>query len=114
MLYPNDENGDVLRRLEADGDDLSRPRDIDFTVVFPDGIKAAQFAQQLQCEGYRTTARFVNVVRTHPWEVVVVRNMIPTHSGITDFEDELQNLADTLDGRNDGWGCFSQPPKHVQ
>lgn len=35
MIYPNDPNGDVLRRMEAEGDNLTKPRDIDFTVVFP-------------------------------------------------------------------------------
>jgi hypothetical protein len=34
MIYPNDANGDSLRRMEAEGDDLSRPRNINFTVVF--------------------------------------------------------------------------------
>lgn len=32
--FPNDANGDVLRRMEAQGDDLSRPRNVDFTVIF--------------------------------------------------------------------------------
>jgi Regulator of ribonuclease activity B len=114
MRHPNDDNGDALRRLEAEGDDLSRPRDIDFNVVFPDEIRAKEFAQQFQREGYRTTLRLANVVKTHLWEVVIVKNMIPTHSGITDFERELQRMADTLCGYNDGWGCFSQPSGHLQ
>jgi hypothetical protein len=114
MLHPNDDNGDALRRLEAEGDDLSRPRDIDFNVVFPDEIRAKEFAQQFQREGYRTTVRLANVVKTHVWEVVIVKNMIPTHSGITDFERELQRIADTLCGYNGGWGCFSQPSRHLQ
>ncbi len=25
-VFPNDENGDVLRRMHEDGDDLSQPR----------------------------------------------------------------------------------------
>ena len=114
MLHPNDDNGDALRRLEAQGDDLRRPRDIDFNVVFPDEIRATEFAQQVQAEGYRTTVRFADVVKNHAWEAVVVKNMIPTHSGITDFEQELQNIAEALGGHNDGWGCFSQPASHLQ
>jgi len=35
MTYPNDANGDALRHRDADGDDLTRSRDIEFTVVFP-------------------------------------------------------------------------------
>jgi hypothetical protein len=39
--FPNDENGDVLRRMHRDGDDLTKARDIEFTVgmrfMLPDG-----------------------------------------------------------------------------
>jgi hypothetical protein len=45
MIYPNDANGDALRRMEAQGDDLSRPRNIDFSVVFSDKNSADEFAR---------------------------------------------------------------------
>jgi hypothetical protein len=45
MIYPDDDNGDVLRRLEKQGDDLTRPRNIDFSVVFPVESAAKQFAE---------------------------------------------------------------------
>jgi hypothetical protein len=109
MLHPNDDNGDVLRRLEADGDDLSRPRDIDFNVVFPKERPANEFAQHLREKGYRAIVELENVRESHPWGVRVVKNMIPTHSGITAFEQGLQDLGDALGGYNDGWGCFSKP-----
>jgi hypothetical protein len=34
MIHQKDDNGDALRRLEAEGDDLGRARNIDFTVNF--------------------------------------------------------------------------------
>ena len=114
MVHPNDYNGDVLRRLEAQGDDLSQPRDVDFNVVFPDEARASDFAHRFRREGYRATVRFENVREAHPWEVLVVKNMVPTHAGITDFERDLQDAADALDGYNDGWGCFAQSDKSVQ
>jgi Regulator of ribonuclease activity B len=114
MLHPNDDNGDVLRRMEAEGDDLSRPRDIDFNVVFPDETAAEEYARRIRGTGYKATVQLASVVKTHPWEVLVVKNMVPTHSGITDFEQELQELAEQLGGYNDGWGCFSQPGKYLQ
>jgi DNA-binding transcriptional LysR family regulator len=45
MIYPNDANGDALRRMEAEGDDLSRPRNIDFTVVFSNKNSAEEFRE---------------------------------------------------------------------
>jgi hypothetical protein len=113
MFHPNDDNGDVLRRMEADGDDLSRPRDIDFNVVFPDEAKAEEYAKQIRQNGYKATVRLATVVKTHPWEVLVVKNMIPTHSGITEFEQELQDIANPFGGHNDGWGCFSPPGRYL-
>ncbi|MGC2615598.1 MAG: ribonuclease E inhibitor RraB [Terracidiphilus sp.] len=43
MEFPDDENGDVLRRMAANGNDLSLPRNIDFTVVFPNESTAQRF-----------------------------------------------------------------------
>jgi hypothetical protein len=34
-MFPADANGDALHRLQATGDDLTRTRDVDFTLVFP-------------------------------------------------------------------------------
>jgi hypothetical protein len=38
--------------MEARGDDLTRPRNIDFTVVFADAISADQFAEHFLALGY--------------------------------------------------------------
>ena len=114
MAHPNDDNGDALRRLETDGDDLSRPRDIDFNVVFPDESSAEAFAGQIRERGYRATVSLENVVETHPWGALVVKNMVPTHSEITEFEEDLQDLADALGGHNDGWGCIAQRGRFPQ
>ena len=58
MEYPGDENGDALRRMEAAGDDLTGPRDVDFTVVFPNGGGAEQFAKHFRTLGYVATVEF--------------------------------------------------------
>lgn len=44
-----------------------------------------------------------------PWDVTVTKHMIPMHAEITRFEEMLGGAAVPLEGRNDGWGCFSQP-----
>jgi len=109
MIYPDDENGDVLRRMEEAGDDLTLPRDIDFTVVFPTADGAEQFAQRFRSLGYVASVEFAEVVEHLPWEVVVVNHMEPSHTEIGDFEDKLLSAAEPLGGCNDGWGSLSQP-----
>jgi hypothetical protein len=105
--YPDDDNGDVLRRLQATGDDLTVPRNIDFIVAFPDEDAAERFAMHFREQGYKVSVEFAETVKELPWDVVVVKHMQPSHQEIGDFENALQRVAETLGGRNDGWGCFS-------
>ena len=110
MKYPSDANGDVLRRMERSGDDLSRPRDVEFTVVFPNETAARQFADHVHTLGYRASAELTGSVQDRPWDVTVVRHMVPSHEEIGAFEELLQGSANQFGGRNDGWGCFNEPP----
>jgi hypothetical protein len=110
MLYPNNANGDVLRRMEAQGDDLTRPRNIDFTVAFADASSAERFAEHFRALGHKVSVRHTATDQDFPWDVIVVKHMVPSYDGITDFENLLQSVADGWGGHNDGWGCFSEPP----
>jgi hypothetical protein len=106
--FPSDLNGDVLRRMVENGDNLSVPRDIDFIVVTPDAEAAARFAEVVGKWGLALTVEHADVVTTLPWEVRVVSHMLPTHEGITQLEQRLGHEAALVGGRNDGWGCFEQ------
>lgn len=110
MIYPKDANGDALRRMEEAGDDLNRPRNIDFTVVFPNRDAAEEFADQFRKRGHAASIEFAETDENFPWDVVIVKHMIPTHEGISDFEGLLQHVASSLGGHNDGWGSLSEPP----
>ena len=109
MLFPDDANGDVLRAMEAKGDDLRRPRNINFSVLFPDGSSAEKFAEHFRSLGYEVSVEGKYADQESPWDVCVVRYMPATHEGITNFEGLLQEIADRWGGHNDGWGCFSGP-----
>jgi len=93
-IYPEDENGNTLRRMEAQGDDLTKPRNIDFAVVFPDGRSAEEFAEYFHELGHEISVEETKSKPDFPWDVIVVKHMVPTHEGITDFEDLLQSVAD--------------------
>jgi hypothetical protein len=106
MDFPDDDNGDVLRRLVRDGDDLTRPRDVDFVVVFADVNQAEVFATHFRDLGFKVSVERTEVETGLPWDVIVVNNMIPTHEGIGRFEELLDSVAAPLGGRNDGWGAL--------
>ena len=103
----NDANADALKRMKANDDDLTRPRDVDFTVVFPNESKAQEFAEHFRGLGHRTSVEFTGTIHELPWDVVVVKNMALSQEDIDRFEETLQDVASSLHGRNDGWGCFS-------
>jgi hypothetical protein len=107
-VFPDDENGDVLRRMQRNGDDFSKARDIDFTVVFGVEDSAQKFAGYFGRLGHRVSVSNSNCVPDLPWDVIVVNHMLLSHSGITEFEETLQHAAAQLGGRNDGWGCLNQ------
>ena len=105
MNFPNDENGDVLRKMEKRGDVLSKPRDINFYFAFSVEHQANHFAEQVQLTtGLRAeTSRYEE---RNMWQVCVTRHMIPTHQEITALENSLSDTAKLYDGEADGWGCF--------
>jgi hypothetical protein len=47
--FPDDENGDVLWQMLEDGDNLSKPGEIDFSVIFPTEEAALRFASVSSC-----------------------------------------------------------------
>lgn len=112
MKYPDDANGDALRRMDALGDDLTRSRNVEFTVVFPNENAATQFADHIRTLGYSASAALTESVEGFPWDVVVVKRMIPSHEEIGAFEDSLKRAADRYGGHNDGWGYLSSTPDH--
>ncbi|QAY78404.1 ribonuclease E inhibitor RraB [Sphingosinicella sp. BN140058] len=101
-----DENEEVLRRMAAAGDDLGRPRPMDFSHLFPTREGAIAFARRVDAEG------FTPVVRPYdkpglPFDVTVTTApMLPTCANVTATEQRLATLAAEQGGRPDGWGCF--------
>lgn len=103
-LLPADENGDVLRAMLDDGDDLAAPRDIGFLSVF---------AQQEQAEAFAAQAGEVDDLRVEApevddegvWQVACVRHMPASHAAITALENVIAALAQAHGGFPDGWSC---------
>jgi hypothetical protein len=106
--FPDDENGDVLWRMLEDGDNLSKPREIDFSVVFPTEDAALQFAVHLLRNDQKVSFSKYEEHDQLPWQVHAHPLMEPTHENITGFENQLGEDAAEFGGRNDGWGSMAQ------
>ena len=102
--FPNDTNGDVLRRMYGGGDDLTQPRMIDFCFIFSGRREALAFAGIVEDRDKEICISYYE--ERGMWEVVVKHYMVPDHSGITAMETSLAAVADSVGGKADGWGCM--------
>ncbi len=105
--FPDDATGDVLRRMQARGDDLGKPRDIDFSIMFPDEASVTVFAGRI--EQYFHTVKYheTDEPGQKEWDVTATRLMLPSYDVIVEMETLLQREAEPFGGYIDGWGCFS-------
>jgi len=106
--FPADENGDALWHMAESGDNLDKPREVDFAIIFPTETAALEFAVQLLRDGQKVSFGPYDGDSEHPWQVYAHRVLLPTHAAITAIETDLCRSAEPLGGRNDGWGCLDQ------
>ncbi len=107
-IFPLDENGDVIWQMYKNGDDLSKVRKFDFSVLFPTEDAASQFSLQVLKSNQKPKCYKPDNDDDLNWEVNVSPIMLPTYQNITSFEKKLAEDAAKFGGRNDGWGSFSQ------
>ncbi|MBB3226488.1 hypothetical protein FHW69_001078 [Luteibacter sp. Sphag1AF] len=105
---PEDENQAVLDQMVEQGDDLSIPREFDFSVIFTSEENALEFAVHLLRSDMKVSFSEYEESEEFPWQVQVHPYMLPTIENITGFETLLAEGAHPLGGENDGWGCESQ------
>jgi len=103
--FPSDANGDVLRRMLDSGDDLSKPRIVDFCFIFPERQQALAFAELFNEREFEVRISYYEAGEM--WQAIVRRHMLPTHQGVTALEAALTARAESLGGKADGWGCMA-------
>jgi|SRR5581483_5755870 len=101
---PSDENGNILRRMFENGDDLTKARMIDFYFVFSQRSMAIAFAAALEDQALMICISYYE--KRAMWEVTVKRHMIPGHQEISTMEHSLTATAISFGGEADGWGCM--------
>ncbi len=101
---PEEENADILRRMAADGDDLTKARHIDFHHRFAREEDAVAFQEATRNLGHRADHDFW--AEQSAWLTTVHIRMLPTLEEITAMEFALNGIARSLNGQADGWGCM--------
>jgi hypothetical protein len=104
MDYPQDADGDALRRVARDGSDMSRAMDIDFAVAVPNEESGLAIAEIVRARGYRPDVSRDD--ESGDWTCYCTRSMVPTYDAIIAVQNELDALVKPLGGYSDGWGTF--------
>lgn len=101
---PDDENGDVLRRMREGGDALTKPRIIDFCFAFPAREQSLDFARMVSEREFEVCLSFYK--ERDIWQAIVKKFMVPEHGAIGQIEATLSERAALVGGEPDGWGCM--------
>ena len=96
LKFPPDENADVLTQLQRGGDELSLPRDIDFSVIFDSEMDAIAFADLVASSAMRAELGRADLVPGLPRDATVTRNLVPDHGAIGSFEATSARHASPL------------------
>ena len=102
--YPNDDDGDALRRIAESGSDMSQPMLVDFFIAVHDEQMARAVADAVGPKGYAIELDHDD--EDDDWSCCCSREMLLTHDAVVAAQAELQRLAEPLGGEVDGWGTF--------
>lgn len=97
-------NQRVLRRLEAHGDDLSRPRPVRHWIDFENALARADFVAAI--DGREFAVEESDAEGDHdprPFRLRLERSDAVDHSSINELTIELMLLAEQYQGTYDGW-----------
>ena len=106
-LYPDDDNGNVLWQMHTDGDDLTEPHEIEYSIAFKSEEQADQCALYLLKEEQKISLFEDTEGESSEWIITIYVYMEPEHSDIVDLEEWFTKIAEQHGGEYEGWGCMA-------
>jgi hypothetical protein len=104
MNYPNDSDGDSLRKVAEAGADMSLPMTIDFSVEAPDERAARAIAELVSTCGFDPSIS--DNGGSGSWSVYCSKTMLATYEGVVAVRAQLNELSKLHAGHCDGWQSF--------
>lgn len=105
--FPDDDNGNVLWQMQQDGDDLSVPHEIEYSIAFSNEAQAEQCALYLLKEEQKISLFQDEESDRVEWIITVYVYMEPDYEDIVDLEQWFIKIAEQYSGEYDGWGCMA-------
>jgi regulator of RNase E activity RraB len=103
---PDDDDGQAIRRVAADGSNLDRSMEIDFMVVAPDAEAGDAIAAAARHLGYDARVVLDEEDDGASWTVYCTREIVLTYAAVVAAQEELDRVSGPFGGRSDGWGTF--------
>jgi hypothetical protein len=109
--FPDDADGEVLRRLADDGVDLSTPREVDFTIYAPDESTAKSLLERIGSMGY--SPRLCIDEQDGSISLYCTIVMALTYDAVIERQEQLNAICRPVGAECDGWlAQSSSGPSH--
>ena len=102
--FPDDVDGETLRRVVDAGADLLRPMVINFSVAAPDEAAARAIATIVAAVGFDPSLG--EDEKSKAWSVYCSKSMLATYDGVVAEQIVLAALVAPHGGAYEGWGTF--------
>ncbi len=102
MDYPNDADGDALRRVALTSD-MTKPMVVDFAVDVPTEAAGEKIAALAAGRGYSADVELDRKKPAH-WTCYRTKTMVATYAAMIAAQKELDELSAPFGGKSDGWG----------
>ena len=102
-LFPQDNVGDALWQMVQAGDDLSQPREIQFSVLFQSKDQALKYGQLLLENQQKLSLCPFPEDENYPWEITAYPEVEASYENIAAYQELLENSALPFQGKYDGW-----------
>lgn len=104
-LFPEDDIGNALWQLQAQGTDLSAEHEVEFSVIFPTQEQALKFGHMLLENGQKLSFSPFQANPALPWEITAYPFMPLSYENIVAYQALLQEHCQAFGGQFDGWYC---------
>lgn len=105
-LFPTNEIGEALWKMQQAGDDLNTIREIEFSVLFPSQELALQFGQLLLENNQKLSFTPFQENESFPWEITAYPEMSLSYENVSAYQELLETSSASFQGKFDGFYCL--------
>jgi hypothetical protein len=99
--YPDDADGDALRRIAEHGSNMDEPMKIEFSIDVPSELAGIAVAERATTLGYEPD--LFHDDESDRWSVYCGKQMLANYENVVSSQLELNKIAAEHDSHCDGW-----------